>query len=119
MWSQPSPIFFRIKGGQAGVAEGNPAAGGNAVGDVGDFAGVKLVEVFQGGLLQQFGVEGGDPIDGVAADTGQVGHAHVAPAGFVNQRQGGELGRVVEVLDAYLVHKPLVDFKDDFQVAGQ
>jgi len=53
--------FFRIKGGQAGVAEGNPAAGGNAVGDVGDFAGVKLVEVFQGGLLQQFGVGGGGP----------------------------------------------------------
>ena len=111
--------FFGVEGGEAGVGQGNPAAGGDAIGDVADFAGEHLMEVLEDGLFHQFRMQRRHAVDGIAAQAGQVRHPHIAMARFVNQRQASQFSRIVEVLNPHLIHKVMVDFVDDFQVAGQ
>ena len=53
---------------EAGIAERDEAARRDAVGDVAELLRPQLGEIAQHGLLQQFGVELRDAVDGVAAD---------------------------------------------------
>ena len=59
---------------QAGVAVGQPPAGGHAIGLVLELLGVNLVEVLEDGVLDDVGVDGGHPVGGLAADDGHERH---------------------------------------------
>ena len=72
---------------QPRVGMGQPAPRRDAVGHVGEALGPQAGEVGEDGLDQQLGVQRRDAVDLVAADDGQVGHAHAALARFVDQRQ--------------------------------
>ncbi len=66
--------------GQVRIALHQPAAKRDAVGLVGDAAGIDRIEVVEHGLAHQIGVQRRDAIDLVRADEGEIAHAH-APAG--------------------------------------
>ena len=59
--------------GEAGIAEHHPAARRDAVGLVGELLRGELVEIAQDVGLEQFGVQGGDAVDGMAADAWRDG----------------------------------------------
>ena len=85
--TQPSPIRSVMSRARPGLLEHHPAAGSHAVGHVAEKLRVDLVEIPQHRLFQKFGVQRGDAVDRVAADRGQVRHAHVPLAAFVDDRQ--------------------------------
>ena len=59
---------------EAWVALEEPAAGGDAIGFVVEAFGPEGGEVFENGLFEKVGVKGGDTVDAVGADDGEVGH---------------------------------------------
>ena len=63
--------------GQQGIALGEPAAEGDAVGLVVELFGVQLVEAVQFGILQNLGVQRGHAIGGVGEVDIHVGHVHL------------------------------------------
>ncbi len=101
------------------VGECHETAGRHSIGLVVEFSGVELVEVAHDAGLQQVGVEGGDSIDGEAADGGEVGHTHGAAATVIDQ--GHPLLPPVVVREAftYFIHEAAIDLVDDFQVTRQ
>ena len=105
--------------GQARIGQHHPAPRRHAIGLVGELRRAEFVEVAQHVGLQQFGVQRGDAIDGMAADAGQVGHAHVALAALVDQAHSRDAGVVAEPAVADLVEEAGVDLVDDFQMARQ
>ena len=60
-----------------------------------------------------------DAVDRMAPDAGQMSHAHVAPAGFVDQRKPPDARFVVGKPVADFVEKTRIDFVNDFQVPRQ
>jgi hypothetical protein len=84
--TQPSPIFEVIRSPGAGWRPEQPAARRDAVGLVVEFAGIEGVEVGEEMLLEQLGVEGGDAVDRMAADDGEIGHADHLHAAFLDER---------------------------------
>ncbi len=70
---------------QARVGLEQPATRRDAVGLVLEFAGIEVVELGEEGALEQLGVQGGDAIDRVGADDGQVGHADHLGAAFLDE----------------------------------
>ena len=72
--------------GEAGIGEDHPAPRGDAVGFVGEFFRRELVEIAQNVRLEQVGVQRGDAVDGVAAESGKVRHAHVAFTALFDDR---------------------------------
>ena len=58
-------------------------------------------------------------VDGVAADAGQIRHAHVAFAALVDQRQPRDARFVAPEADARFIEKARVDLVDDLQVPRQ
>ena len=105
--------------GQAGVRLQQPAAGGDAVGLVVELAGPQLVEVLEERGLEQLGMEGGDAVDGVGADDGEVGHADLAGGGFLDERHAGDAVLVAGEARGDLAQEAAVDLEDDLEVAGQ
>ena len=73
------------QGGEAGVAEGDPAARSDAIGDIAELFGHQLVKVVEHSFLKEFRMQSRDAIDGMAPDTGQIGHPHGAIAPFIDQ----------------------------------
>ncbi len=69
--------------------------------------------------LEQLRVQRGDAVDGVAADAGEVRHAHVLLAGLVDQRQPADALFVAGERHAHLVEEARVDLVDDLQVPRQ
>ncbi len=63
--------------GQRGVALHQPAAMGDAVGDVDELPGLQHVEVVEGLALEDVRVDGGYAVDGVGVGHAQVGHVHL------------------------------------------
>src|SRR5580704_14089919 len=101
------------------IAERKPPSRGHAVGDVEKFVGVQLVKVMQNGLLQQLAMQGSDAIDGVRADGGKVGHAHVLLALLVNQRESRNSSFIVRKPLTKLAQEAGINFEDDLQVPRQ
>ena len=62
----------------------------------------------------------GHPIDGLAADTGQVGHTHISArrVSSINDSRA-RLGLIAGIFQADLVQEATVDLKDDLQMPGQ
>ncbi len=104
---------------EAGVGGLKPAAGGDAVGLVVELAGIKGVEIGEEMFLEQFRVEGGDAVDGVAADDGEIGHADHLHVPFLDERHDFFFVDVAGVggLDGF--EQAAVDFEDELQVTGQ
>ena len=103
------------EGGQLGVGLTEPAAVGDAVGDVGELLGHDAVEVVEDRLLEDVAVQAGDAVDLVPGGHAEVGHAHdpllddgdaVAEAGVARLGQD-------------LAAEPAVDLLDDLVDAGQ
>ena len=65
---------------QPGVALHQPAAVRDAVGDVQELARLEQVEVVEGLLLEDLGVDGGHAVDGVGVGHAQVRHVHLVVA---------------------------------------
>ena len=105
--------------GERRVADGHEPARGDAVGDVAELLRPELGEVAHDRLLEQVGVEPRHAVDVVAADGGEIGHAHVALAALVNERHPRHAGVVAGEPGADLVEEAPVDFVDDLQVARQ
>ena len=64
-------------------------------------------------------MQGGDAVDVVAGDRGQVGHAHGLVALLVDDRELGQDWVVARVMELDLGQEAPVDFVDQLQVAGQ
>ena len=75
--------------GQPRVGQHQPAAECDAVGLVGDAAGIEMVEIVEHGLLHQVGMHRRDAVDAVRADEGQLPHPHPAAGFLVDQRHRG------------------------------
>ena len=105
--------------GQGGIGDGEPAAGGDPVGDVGKSLWPKSGEIMEQVLAQQFAVQLGHPIHLVAADNGQVGHAHPPLGTFLDQGKLFQQGRVAGMAQAHHLEEAGIDFVDDFQLSGQ
>ena len=105
--------------GQSRVGQHQPAAEGDAVGLVGDAAGIEMVEIVEHGLLHQVGMHRRDAVDAVRADEGQLSHPHPAAGPLVDQRHRGA---EIDVAGAALVGQRQmrdVDAVDDFEMARQ
>ena len=61
----------------------------------------------------------GHPIHLVAADNGQVGHAHPPLGTFLDQGKLFQQGRVAGMAQAHHLEEAGIDFVDDFQLSGQ
>ena len=101
--------------GQLGVGLVQPPPVGDAVCHVGKLLGLLLVEVVEHVVLEDFAVQGGDAVDVVGADHGQVGHFHIA---VVEGRHAVDFGLVHAFL-AHLVPEAAVDFLYNLVDAGQ
>jgi len=77
------------------------------------------VEVGQYVLFQQFGMQVGHAVDRVTAHTGEMRHAHVTLAAFVDERQARNARVVAEEAHACFVEKARVDLEDDLEMPGQ
>ena len=69
------PDQLRDQRGQARIGLAEPAARGDAVGDIGEFHGREAVEIAEHGLFEDFAVQGGHTIDMVAGRHTEVRHA--------------------------------------------
>ena len=58
-------------------------------------------------------------IDAVAADGGEVGHAHGACAGFVDERHAANARFVIWESRAYILKEPMINCIDNLHVAWQ
>ena len=101
---------------EAGIAHGDEPARRDAVGHVAKFFRPQLGEIAQHGLLQQLGVELGDAVDRVAADAGEMRHAHVAWPAFVDEREPRESRVVAGKSGAHFVEEAAVDLEDDLEM---
>ena len=63
---------------QAGVALSQPAAVVDAVGDIGEAAGVERADVAEEVAAQDLPVQGGDAVDGLTRGEAEVCHMHAA-----------------------------------------
>src|SRR5215469_15523129 len=59
-----------------------------------NFPGHNSAEIVHDRLFKEIRMHPGDPVDPMAADGRQVGHAHKTLAGFIDQRHPGEPGVV-------------------------
>ena len=108
-----------IRAGKPRVAQDHPAPGGDAVGHVVEFFRLQLVEIAQHGLLEELRVQRGHAVDGMAADAGQMRHAHILLAALVDERQPRQTLVVPGKAHPHLVQKAPVDLVDDLQVPRQ
>ena len=104
---------------KARIGQTHEPARSHPVGLVGEPLRPHLVEVFEDGGLDQFGVHRRDAVDGVAPDGGQVGHPDATVPVLADQRHTPDPGLVAGEAGAHLGEEPRVDFVDDLQVPGQ
>ena len=107
------------KFGEAGIGLHDPAARGHAIGLVLDPVGIEQVEMVEHRLLHQFGVQGRDAVDGMAADEGELAHAHAPAIALVDQRDRGDPGIVEALLLRRLADDAGIDGVDDLHLARQ
>ena len=105
--------------GQLRVGQHQPAAEGDAVGLVGDAAGIEMVEIVEHGLLHQVGVHRRDAVDAVRADESELPHPHPPSGLLVDQR---DRGAEIDVAGTTLIRQRQmrgIDAVDDFEMPRQ
>ncbi len=110
---------FRNELRQFRIGQHHPAPRRHAVGFVAELLRPHFIEVLEDVALEELRVQGGDAVDGMAADTGEVRHAHVALAAFVDDGHAGDARLVAEIANPHLVEEVRVDFIDDLQQPRQ
>src|SRR5215471_17002176 len=103
----------RNERGQPRITQDHPAARGDPVGNVDELLRHQPIEVAKDGLLEKVGMKGGDAVDRVAADGGEVGHPDMPPAFFADERYPTYEFTVVRVAGAHVVEEPTVDLVHD------
>src|SRR4030095_336357 len=104
---------------QLRIAQHDPAPRRNAIGHIRKLFRHYGVEVAQHVLFEQLAMERRDAIDRVAADAGEMRHAHIPFSGFIDQRQAPEYFVVAWITRAHAVEEVAIDLVDDLQVARQ
>ncbi len=104
---------------QPGIDMMQPAPRGDAVGLVDDLAGIEAVEIGEDGLLHQMSMKLGHAVDLVAADDGQVGHAHPRLAFVVDDGEAAQQVGIAGMVVHHVLEETPVDLIDDLQVARQ
>ena len=104
---------------QPRVDEHQESAWGHAVGHARELVRPQVGEVAEGILLEQFAVQTGDAIDGVAADAREVGHTHVALPCFVDDRQPFHATLVSRERRADVLQVPVIDLVNDLEEPRQ
>ncbi len=117
--SQPSPMVSVMSAARRGFDERHPAPRRHAVRLVRELLGPQLGEVMQHVLLQQLRVQVRHAVDRVAADAREIGHAHVALAVLVDERESRDARLVAEEAQARFVEEARVDFVHDLEMARQ
>ena len=107
------------KGTQSGVRQPDEPARRHAIGLIAEALRPHLIEVFEDRGLHQFGVQGRDPVDGMATDGGQVCHPNTLGAVLADDRHPPNPVLIAGELRADFVEEPSVDFVDDLQVPRQ
>ena len=105
--------------GEPGVGLVEPAPRRDAIGDVDDTPGKQPVEVAEDRLAHELRVQRRDAVHAMAADDGQMGHAHALLAGVVDDRHPPQQVDVTGFLMAYLFQEAMIDLVDDLQVPRQ
>ena len=101
---------------EAGIAGQEPSARGDAVGLVVELPGVERVELGEEVALEKTGVEGGDAVDGMAADDGEIGHADHLMITLLDE---GEFADLPDIAGPHLLHlgeESLVGLENDLKV---
>ena len=107
------------QGRQTGIRLLQPAARGDAVGDIVEAFREQPGVVREDGVDHQLRMQGRHAVDAVRCDHRQCGHAHMADAAFIDQRNAfGQLFIVREAC-AHIGQETVVDVVDDFQMARQ
>ena len=105
--------------GKQRIGERHPTARRDAVGLVAELLRPQLVEILENVALQKLGVQCGHAIDGMAADAGQVCHAHIALVGLLDDRHAPDALVVAQKAHPHLLEELRVDVVDDLQVPRQ
>ena len=104
------------QGGQLGVGLAQPAAVGDAVGDVAEVVRLHLVVVPEDGVGQDLRVELGHAVHLVAGGQAQVGHADLVLADY---RHILNLAHVAAIVAVQVHPQAAVDLLDDLEHPGQ
>ncbi|KAF5032753.1 hypothetical protein DSECCO2_613850 [anaerobic digester metagenome] len=102
--------------GQGRVGLQEPAARRDAVGHVDEAPRVELVEVPEQPVPEDVRVQLRHAVDLVAADDGQVGHAHLLAVPFGDEGQGAQQVRAAGAPAVHLVQEAAVDLENDLHV---
>jgi hypothetical protein len=102
-----------------GIGLKEPAAEGDAVGDVDDAVRVTGVELAEHGLADQRGVHRRDAVDAAAAEESEVSHLDVAPLALVDQRDRRQPLGVNRLFFGRGFKMASIDQVDDLQMARQ
>ena len=109
------------EGGELRIAHIEPAAEGDAIGEIEEALGEKLVELGEEPLAEQTRVQRGDAVRGVGTEHAHVGHAHgFVAAAFLDEREYFFLLVVAGPFGFDFVREEeVIDLVDDLEVARQ
>ncbi len=96
-----------------------PAARRDAIGHVREAVGPQRGEIGEDRLHEQVRVQGRDAVDLVAADDGQISHAHTALAALVDEREPRQEAAIARTELRCGFEELGIDAEDDFQVTRQ
>jgi len=105
--------------GKSRVGLFQPAPLGDAVGLVIESFRVHFIKIAEQFLLQDIGVQGSHPVDGEAADNGQVRHPYLPFPVLFNDRHPLDSAVITGKMAADFQQKSFVDFIDDDHMARQ
>jgi hypothetical protein len=103
----------------SGLAISSQRRGRDAVGLVVETLGKHGREIADRHAAQQVGMDGGHAIRAVRTDDGQIGHADLALARFIDEADAGRASLIAGKAQADSVHQPPIDLVDDLQLARQ
>jgi hypothetical protein len=104
---------------QPRVGQHQPAARRDAVGLVAESLREHLGEIRHELGAQQVGVDLGDAVGAVAADDGEVSHAHLAARALLDETHALQLFGLLGETLAYFVEKTSIDLVDNGQMTRQ
>ncbi len=105
------------EGAHGGIAPRNPTSGGDSVGLVVEPLGEHGREFREQTLLHEIAVEGGDPVDRIAADDREVGHANGSHRALVDDGHTADAPVVAGETRPRVVEEAAVDFVNNLKMA--
>ena len=115
---QPSPIASVMRAASAGIGQQQPAPRRDAVRLVVEALRKQLGKILDRRRAQQLRVDGRDAVGAVRADDGEIGHADLALAAFLDEAHARDAAVVAGEPVADLAEEAAVDLEDDLQIAA-